>query len=68
MFNDSAGPLALLAQSEAREAGRSVGTVIALILAALLTWLIRKISKGDSLPDAGRHAAQGGDRKFDGPP
>ena len=46
MLNDFAGPLALLAQSEAREAGRSVGPVIGWIVAALLIWLIRKIFKG----------------------
>jgi hypothetical protein len=45
MLNDFAGPLALLAQSEASEAGRSVGPVIGLIVAALLIWLIRKIFK-----------------------
>jgi hypothetical protein len=46
MLNDFAGPLALLAQSEARDAGRSVGPVVGWMVAALLIFLTWKIIKG----------------------
>jgi hypothetical protein len=46
MLNDFAGPLALLAQSEAQDAGRSVGPVLGWFMAALLIWLTWKILKG----------------------
>ena len=46
MLNAFAGPLALLAQSEARDAGRSVGPVVGWFVAALLIWLTWKMLKG----------------------
>jgi hypothetical protein len=54
MLNDFEGPLALLAQIEASEAGRSVGPVVGWIVAALLIWITGKIVKGDSLAEDGR--------------
>ena len=50
MLDDFEGPLALLAQIEAREAGRSVGPVVGWIVAALLIWIAGKIVKARDLP------------------